>query len=280
VSVRVVLASHNSNKARELERTLGWAIELLDAPTFPPETGESYYENARAKAEFGRELAGSDAWILGEDSGIEVAGLGGRPGIESARFGGDEPVRRLLAALAGVEPEGRRARYVCELVALSPDGREFRGTGILSGGIAPEPRGSEGFGYDPIFVPDGEDRTVAELGNEWKAENSHRAWAARALARAVVAASVSQRLQAKVREEFAAATAEQVLQRLAALDPPNAEKQSRERIQAATVLLAAGDRDKFEYYVRIANIDWRDVLVYSGLGTEDWPNRLDVALGR
>jgi XTP/dITP diphosphohydrolase len=117
--------------------------------------------------------------MFGEDSGIEVSGLGGRPGIESARFGGADPVGTLLAALNGVED--RLARYVAELVALPPQGDEVRGTGILEGTIVDEPRGSEGFGYDPIFVPDGEERTVAELGNGWKRANSHRARAAQAL---------------------------------------------------------------------------------------------------
>ena len=79
------------------------------------------------------------------------------------------------------EQRPRRARYVAELVALSPSGEEHRGSGVLEGTIVDEPRGSEGFGYDPIFVPDGETRTVAELGNEWKRNNSHRARAARAL---------------------------------------------------------------------------------------------------
>jgi XTP/dITP diphosphohydrolase len=90
-------------------------------------------------------------------------------------------VERLLRELDGIAGDGRRARYVCELVALSPEGEEVRGTGILDGRIGEEPRGSEGFGFDPIFVPDGEERTVAELGDEWKAKNSHRALAARAL---------------------------------------------------------------------------------------------------
>jgi XTP/dITP diphosphohydrolase len=76
---------------------------------------------------------------------------------------------------------GRRARYVCELVAAGPDGEELRGTGTLAGRIADAPGGAEGFGYDPIFVPDGEERTVAELGNAWKLRNSHRARAAGAL---------------------------------------------------------------------------------------------------
>jgi XTP/dITP diphosphohydrolase len=176
------LASRNPNKARELERLLpGWAIKPLAAGDYPPETGETYYDNARRKASFGRALAEPDAWVLGEDSGIEVAGLDGGPGVQSARSGGDDPVGWLLERLHGIEGEGRRARYVSELVAVTPRGVELRGTGTLSGHIAERPRGNEGFGYDPIFVPDGESRTVAELGNEWKASHSHRAMAARAL---------------------------------------------------------------------------------------------------
>jgi XTP/dITP diphosphohydrolase len=175
------LASRNANKARELERLLaGWTIDLLDAEKYPPEEGESYYDNARAKARFGRTVAEPDAWVLGEDSGLEVDGLGGGPGIQSARSGGDDPVSWLLAELAGMDGDRRRARYVCELVGVSPEGKEVRGTGTLEGRIAEEPRGREGFGFDPIFVPDGERRTVAELGNDWKAEHSHRARAARA----------------------------------------------------------------------------------------------------
>jgi XTP/dITP diphosphohydrolase len=177
------LCSKNAGKLRELRAALpGWEIELLDADEYPPEVGATYYENARGKADFGRTIA-RDTWVIGEDSGIEVSGLDGRPGVQSARFGGNDPVGRLLAELQGVAD--RRARYVCELVALSPDGAERRGTGTLEGRIVDDPRGSEGFGYDPIFVPDGEERTVAELGNEWKRTNSHRARAAAALAAAL-----------------------------------------------------------------------------------------------
>jgi XTP/dITP diphosphohydrolase len=184
--VKALLASGNANKLRELAAALpGWSLELLGADEYPPEEGATYYDNARAKARFGRGRAG-DAWVLGEDSGIEVDGLGGRPGIESARWAGDrDPVDALLDELDGVEREGRRARYVCELVAISPSGKEVRGTGTLAGRIAHERRGSEGFGYDPIFVPEGEAQTVAELGNEWKRTNSHRARAAADLARHV-----------------------------------------------------------------------------------------------
>ena len=180
------LASRNANKARELERLLaGWTIELLEADEYPPEEGETYYENARGKARFGRTVAEPDAWVLGEDSGLEVAGLGGGPGLQSARSGGDDPVSWLLDELAGMEGDRRRARYVCELVGVSPAGEEVRGTGRLEGRIADESRGSEGFGFDPIFVPDGEQQTVAELGNNWKAQHSHRARAARAFLRAL-----------------------------------------------------------------------------------------------
>jgi len=177
------LASQNEHKLAELRSALpSWELELLGAEEFPPEEGETYYENARAKARFGREVGPADAWALGEDSGIEVARLGGAPGLKSARWAGGAHVERVLEALDGVERESRGARYVCELVALSPQGEELRGTGVLEGRIADEPRGEEGFGFDPVFIPDGEVRTVAELGNEWKAENSHRARAARALA--------------------------------------------------------------------------------------------------
>ena len=124
--------------------------------------------------------------MLGEDSGVEVAALGGAPGIRSARYGkeaGMRAIERLLHELDGVED--RRARYVCELVLLGPDGRELRGSGVLEGRIAETVRGTEGFGYDPVFVPDAEERTVAELGNDWKSRNSHRARAAAALRAAV-----------------------------------------------------------------------------------------------
>ena len=103
----------------------------------------------------------------------------------SARYApeGAPAIAKLLGELEG--SEDRRARYVSELVLLSPEGRELRGTGTLEGRIAHEPSGNEGFGYDPVFIPAGEERTVAELGNDWKTERSHRARAARALVRAL-----------------------------------------------------------------------------------------------
>jgi XTP/dITP diphosphohydrolase len=179
-----VLCSRNPHKARELEELLpGWTIQPLDRDDYPPEAGATYYDNAVIKASFGRQHV--EGWALAEDSGLEVEALDGRPGVLSARYAPEGPpaVAKLLGELEDVEE--RRARYVSELVLLGPDGRELRGTGVLEGGIALRPAGSEGFGYDPIFIPDGEGRTVAELGNRWKAAHSHRSRAARALARAL-----------------------------------------------------------------------------------------------
>ena len=182
--MKAVLASRNANKARELERLLpGWEIGVLDADDYPRERGETYYENALAKAAFGRTRVPAGVWVLGEDSGLEVAGLDGGPGVRSSRSAAGDEVGWMLRELEGIEEDGRRARYVSELVALGPQGEELRGTGTLSGRIAHEPSGAEGFGFDPVFVPDGETKAVAELGNEWKAEHSHRANAARALLR-------------------------------------------------------------------------------------------------
>jgi XTP/dITP diphosphohydrolase len=181
--LRATLASGNAHKLEELRVALpGWELDLLDTVDFPPEEGDSYYANALGKARFGRAEAGDSEWVIGEDSGVEAVALRGRPGLESARWAADG-VGRLLVELEGVGD--RRARYVCELVCLSPSSEEFRGTGVLDGSIAAARRGSEGFGYDPIFVPDDEERTVAELGNEWKSRNSHRARAARALLAAI-----------------------------------------------------------------------------------------------
>jgi XTP/dITP diphosphohydrolase len=178
--VKLSLASRNESKLRELRTALpSWEIELLEPPDEPVEDGATFLDNARIKARHGRLSALAEAWVAGEDSGIEVEALGGRPGVESARWAADG-VARLLSELS--ELTDRRARYVCELVVLDPAGAEIRATGTLEGAIADERRGDEGFGYDPIFVPVGESQTVAELGNAWKAEHSHRARAARALA--------------------------------------------------------------------------------------------------
>jgi XTP/dITP diphosphohydrolase len=180
------LASGNAHKLRELRELFpGWTIEPLGAD-MPEETDETFYENARAKGLFARGVADPATVVIAEDSGLEVAALGGRPGVRSARYAGpdatdEENVAKLLEELSASAGARRSARYVSELVVIAPDGAETRGTGTLEGRIAESPRGSGGFGYDPVFIPAGETSTVGELGDGWKREHSHRARAAAAL---------------------------------------------------------------------------------------------------
>ena len=182
--MRARLATGNRHKLDEFRRSLpGWEIELVDATSYPPESGTTYLENARGKAAHGHLVSPDDAWVIGEDSGIEARGLDGRPGLASARWA-DDGVARLLEELAGVGD--RRARYVCTIVAIGPEGEEIVVEGSLEGAVATEPSGDEGFGYDPVFVPEGETQTVAELGDAWKAVHSHRARATAALAAVLV----------------------------------------------------------------------------------------------
>ena len=142
--MKLLLASRNENKLRELRSALpDWDVELLETLEVPVEDGDTFLANARIKARHGRAHAGPHAWVVGEDSGIEVAALGGRPGVESARWASDG-LARLLLELAGVED--RRARYVCQLVVLTPAGSEVSASGTLEGEIAQEPSGDEGFG--------------------------------------------------------------------------------------------------------------------------------------
>lgn len=186
--VRARLASQNQHKLEEFRTILPeWEIELLDAPELPPEHGATYADNARDKARFGRMVGPRDEWMLGDDSGIEVAALDWGPGVTTARWAQGDHVGKLLRALDGVFD--RRARYVCELVCIDPDAREHRGKGTLEGTIVRQPAGEGGFGFDPVFVPAGETQTVAQLGDEWKRRNSHRARAAAALRAAVGAAA-------------------------------------------------------------------------------------------
>ena len=180
----LALASRNPHKLEELRRALpGWEIALVGRDDPPPENGATFEDNARIKARWGRLHAPPGSWAAGEDSGIEATALGGAPGVHSARWAAGDPVGRMLEALAGEEERG--ARYVCVVVAVGPDDREVVARGTLEGTIAREAAGSEGFGFDPIFVPVGETRTVAQLGDDWKRTHSHRAQAAAALALAV-----------------------------------------------------------------------------------------------
>ena len=181
---RLVLASGNPNK---LARAAARAPRLGDraarrAATSPPEDGATFVDNARIKARHGRApRAAGRLGRSGRTRGSRSPALGGAPGRRSPRAGRPTAVARLLAELEGGDE--RRARYVCELVALAPGRARGRRRGHARGDDRPHRAGSEGFGYDPIFVPDGESRTVAELGDEWKRAHSHRARAAAALAR-------------------------------------------------------------------------------------------------
>jgi XTP/dITP diphosphohydrolase len=178
--MKVTLCSANEGKLVEVKEALpDWEIDLLDANDYLEEDGATYVENARIKARYGRSVGPRDRWMLADDSGLELAALDGRPGVQTARWAEGRHVERVLAALEGA-PD-RSGRYVAELVLLAPDGRELRGTGVLEGAIAKEPAGDGGFGFDPVFVPRGETKTVAELGDAWKAVHSHRALAAKAL---------------------------------------------------------------------------------------------------
>ena len=183
-----VLATANPDKAREIVAVLtGFDLELR--PNHIPdvdETGDTLEDNARLKADAIVAATGKPA--IADDTGLEVAALGGKPGVHTARFAGPnatyaDNVRKLLADLDGVSD--RRARFVTVALAKFPDGREIVTTGAVDGTIATEARGLGGFGYDPVFVADeGDGRTFAEMGSE-KHEISHRGRAFRALAEAL-----------------------------------------------------------------------------------------------
>ncbi|MBI1742458.1 RdgB/HAM1 family non-canonical purine NTP pyrophosphatase [Candidatus Acetothermia bacterium] len=179
--MKILLATKNKNKIAEIRAIYqGIAnLELLTVDEKPfsdvAEDGQTFRENALKKAKAickETELA-----ALAEDSGLEVEALGGQPGIYSARFAG-EPTddrknnEKLLQRLKR-EPN-RKARFHCSAVLALPDGREFLAEGTLEGRIASEPKGKSGFGYDPVFIPNGFSKTMAELGQETKDRISHR----------------------------------------------------------------------------------------------------------
>lgn len=182
--MRLVLATRNEHKLREF-RVLLEPHELIPLPgdvELPPETGATFEDNAREKARTAARATGLAA--IADDSGIEAAALGGRPGVRSARYAGENASdeENLAKLLEEVPDDGdRRVAYVCALALVAPhEERVF--TERCEGELAHEPRGSGGFGYDPAFVPADYDdgRTMAELGVEEKHRISHRGRAARA----------------------------------------------------------------------------------------------------
>jgi XTP/dITP diphosphohydrolase len=185
MSRRLLLGTRNPGKVKEIRIILdgsGWSFSSLQefAEVGPaPEDGVTYAENAIAKAQF--YAAATGLLALADDSGLEVAALGGAPGVFSARYAGEnasDADRRqlLLSELAKVEARDRRAQFVAAVAIAKPDGEVLNvSKGICEGTIIFEPRGSGGFGYDPLFVPDGYDQTFAELSDDIKNRISHRA---------------------------------------------------------------------------------------------------------
>lgn len=186
--MRLLLATRNAGKLVELRRMLSGfeVVGLADVPEFPevPETGATFAENALAKAQDAATTTGLAA--VADDSGLAVDALNGMPGVLSARWSGrhgdDRANLELLLAQLGDVPDGRRgAAFVCAAALVVPGGAETVVHGEWTGAIVRAPRGTNGFGYDPVFVPDGADRTSAELAAAEKDAVSHRARALAAL---------------------------------------------------------------------------------------------------
>jgi XTP/dITP diphosphohydrolase len=191
---RIVLGTTNEGKARELERLLGGTVRAVETlrehagVILPPEIGGDYRANALAKARAVWNALGVPA--VGDDSGLEVDALAGAPGLRSARYAGEKATdaennAKLLEALAGVPERQRTARFRCALVLMRGDDEVLEAEGACEGAIVLAPRGDHGFGYDPLFLPEGEAYTFAELPAARKDSISHRARAAAVLARAI-----------------------------------------------------------------------------------------------
>lgn len=180
--MKIVLATHNKNKVREIGEILpGWEIVAEDSGA--EETERTFRGNALLKAR-ALKVRHPGAWILADDSGLEVNALGGAPGVLSARYAGEDgntPKNNalLLKNLEGVED--RRAQFTCAIALVDPEGVEYTVEGHCPGRILSAAAGERGFGYDPLFVPDGHERTFAELTSAEKNAISHRG---RALAEA------------------------------------------------------------------------------------------------
>jgi XTP/dITP diphosphohydrolase len=179
---RLLLATGNAHKVAEVQAILGpaWRLEAEDPGV--EETGDTFEENALIKA---RALAASRGVLaVADDSGIEIDALGGAPGVRSARWASEgDWIPRVLRELAGVPAAGRGCRYVCAAAAVWPGGREEVVRGVVDGVVPPAPRGTGGFGYDPVMAPvEGDGRTFAEMTEAEKHQLSHRGRAFRALA--------------------------------------------------------------------------------------------------
>lgn len=193
---RVIIASNNAHKVDEIEHALdfpGWEFQTLREAGIvsePEEDGDGFEANARIKAQAARAAAGGAVAVLADDSGLEVDALGGAPGVYSSRYAGvdgDDAANnaKLFRELADVPDERRTGRFVCTLVFIDEDGTETVARGTVEGHIGHELRGQNGFGYDPLFLPDefGGQITFAEVPQERKSSISHRGNALRLLRR-------------------------------------------------------------------------------------------------
>lgn len=181
--MKIVLTTRNRKKLEELQRILNVSeITLLSMNDFADleevkEDGLSFEENALKKARYVAQKTGLPA--IADDSGLEVDALGGAPGVKSARYAGEyatdeENIKKLLKELEGVSADRRGARFVCYIALVFPEGKEYIFSATVNGKIIEEPRGSYGFGYDPVFQPEGSDKTFAEMLPQEKDSISHR----------------------------------------------------------------------------------------------------------
>jgi XTP/dITP diphosphohydrolase len=185
MNMKLFVSTQNPDKLRELAELIGPDVELHHpAPGDPPvvENGDTLWENALLKARAGYERTGLPA--IGDDTGLEVDGLGGEPGVYSSRYAGEDAtyednLRKLLEELQGATGSARKARFRTALAYVDGE-RAERFDGVLEGHILAERRGGGGFGYDPVFLPEGAERTLAEMDPEEKNRISHRGRALRA----------------------------------------------------------------------------------------------------
>ncbi|MGE4131705.1 MAG: RdgB/HAM1 family non-canonical purine NTP pyrophosphatase [Bdellovibrionales bacterium] len=184
------VATTNTGKLNEFRALMGSKVTLHSLSELgfyapPAETGATFADNARLKAKSLRAVK-PGTWVVADDSGLEVEGLGGLPGVHSARYAGEkasdrENVAKLLKMLQIRSPMQRQARFRCVFVVYDPDGQEHIIDTTVEGQIATSAKGTTGFGYDPVFVPEGHAQTFAELGLAVKNQLSHRAKAIREL---------------------------------------------------------------------------------------------------
>ncbi len=188
--MEIWVATGNKGKLQEIELILKSIPELqlhhqgeLRTFTPRPEDGKTFLDNARIKAKTLRSVKNTQ-WVIGEDSGLEVEGMNGLPGIHSARYAGpkasdSENISKLIKMMAIKQLANRNAKFHCAMVVYTPDGQEWTFAGDLKGQISKVPAGNLGFGYDPVFIPEGQTKTLAELGPGYKNQHSHRSQALR-----------------------------------------------------------------------------------------------------